>query len=112
MLSLDDENAEGKTGRKIVDLILNALIMLALGLELNGFLSSVNEAAAAGGLSGMFEFVLTIIFGGLGFMIVGTILGAVSLWLCSYESDVPWGLRMAVCVAAIIAYFILAAKIG
>lgn len=111
-ISLDNENTEGKVGRKIVNLILNIVILIILGLELNGFLSSVNEAAAAGGLSGMFEFVINIIFGGMGFLIIGTIFGAVSLWLCSYESDVPWGWRMAASVAAVIAYFVIAARIG
>lgn len=106
---LGDETSEGMVGRKIVNMVITLATLVILGLEMNGFFVSVTEAAAMGGFTGMLEFVLRIIFNGMGFLIVATILGAASGWLCSDETDVSWGVRVAVNVGLLIAYFVLGA---
>lgn len=96
-----------RVGRRVINVIVYAGTLTMLGFALADFLSSITAAANLTGVEGLFEFIFEVLFGIIGMMIVSTGLVGALGWLCSEDSNCPWGIRLVVAIAANIAYLVI-----
>lgn len=99
-LTLFDE--EANVFRRIINFIVNAVAFVFIGVVLASYISSLRDAMEAGGLNGLFEFILVGIFGAVDLMLMGAGLSYAGFYLVDSDATFPYGVRLGIAIAVLL----------
>lgn len=95
-------NSDTTIPRRILNFIINVVSFIFIGIVLNDYIVSLQNAMDMGGINGLLEFILVGIFGAVEVMLMGAGLSYAGLYIADDDATLPYGVRIGIAIAALL----------
>ncbi len=95
-------NSDTTIPRRIINFIINVVSFIFIGIVLNEYIVSLQNAMDMGGINGLFEFILVGVFGAVEVMLMGAGLSYLGLYISVDDATLPYGVRIGIAIAALL----------